>query len=334
MTQIKIIDRAGGGSFHTPALLLSAVLAAALSAGPVAAHGQKKGCSRSASFAVLACRHETMDDYFRSVAVCEHLPDTAERRECKLDARRARGEDLAACAEQRKARFDLCALTGENRYAPDFDPANFVDPNEIGDSVEPNPFFPLVVGNEWVYDDGEETTRVVVTDKIKRIEGVPCRVVNDVVSIDGVPVEDTNDWVAQDLEGNVWYCGEEVKDYETFEDDDPVELELVSIDGSFKAGRDGALPGIWVLAAPQVGDAYRQEADIGNAEDAVEVLSITGDETVPGASCAGNCLVTREFTPLEPGFDARNFYAPGIGAILEIGHDGTRNELIEFTPAE
>jgi hypothetical protein len=85
-----------------------------------------------------------------------------------------------------------------------------------------------------------------------------------------------------------------------------VELELVSIDGSFKTTRDGALPGILIPAAPRVGDAYRQEAGIGNAEDAVEVLSVTGDETVPGASCAGNCLVTREFTPLEPVLDAHN----------------------------
>lgn len=289
------------------------------------------GCSRAAFLAFKACGFETKDDFYRAAAVCENLPRREDRHACKREARASLAEGRKVCDSQAGVRLDLCALTNEGRYAPDFHPSNFVDPEDIGGTEVPNSYFPLIVGNEWVYDNGEETTRVLVTDKVKNIAGVPCRVVNDLVSIEGVPIEDTDDWVAQDLQGNVWYCGEEVKDYETFEGDDPQEPELVSIDGSFKAGRDGALPGIWVLAAPQVGDAYRQEVDLGNAEDAVEVIGIDGSEAVPGAACSGDCLVTREFTPLEPGHDATNYYAPGVGIILEIAADGTRNELVEFT---
>jgi hypothetical protein len=85
---------------------------------------------------------------FRSAAVCESLSEAAERRECALDARHTRSEDLDARAEQRQARTDLCALTGKDRYTPHLDPADFVNPKRIGDDVAPNPFFPLVVGNE------------------------------------------------------------------------------------------------------------------------------------------------------------------------------------------
>ena len=159
-----------------------------------------------------------------------------------------------------------------------------------------------------------------------------CRVVSDVVIEDDVVREDTDDWYAQDISGNVWYCGEEVKDFEIFEGDDPMEPELVSIDGSFKHGRDGDKAGILILANPQVGNAFRQEVSLGNAEDVVEVISIMGTESAPAAECMNNCLVTRDFTPLEPGAEENKYYAPGVGLIVEVSlDDGSRNELVEFT---
>ncbi|MEZ5598950.1 MAG: hypothetical protein R3E84_21685 [Pseudomonadales bacterium] len=39
------------------------------------------------------------------------------------------------------------------------------------------------------------------------------------VKVNDELLEDTNDWMAQDIWGNMWYCGEEVKDYEIFEGD-------------------------------------------------------------------------------------------------------------------
>jgi hypothetical protein len=85
-------------------------------------------------------------------------------------------------------------------------------------------------------------------------------------------------------------------------------------------------------ASPQVGDAYRQEFFLGDAEDLAEVVSVTGDEHAPAASCNGDCVVTREFTPIEPGHEANKHYAPGIGLILETLPDGGREELVKFIP--
>jgi hypothetical protein len=246
--------------------------------------------------------------------------------------RAERQEARALCGEQRDARLDLCGALGEDRYDPDFDPADFVDPLAIGGAVGANPYFPLIPGTRWVYEGGDETVTVTVTDKTKLIEGVTCLVVNDLVEEDGVPIEDTDDWYAQDKGGNVWYCGEIAKNFEVFEGDDPAEAELVDIDGSWKAGRDGAQPGIIMLALPQVGDVYRQEVALGEAEDAARVISTTGSATVPAASCDGDCVVTRDFTPLEPDANERKFYAPGVGLILERDlESGDRVELVEFS---
>lgn len=306
-------------------------------------HEKNAFCTRTARTLQTACGFDVKDDFWLSRANCINVSDGEARRECHKEAKTARKEAREECHEQFEARLELCEAVGESRYDPDFSPERFVDPRQIGITVAENPFFPLIEGNQWVYkstftdEDGtkvSETITVVVTDKTKLIEGVTCRVVNDLVLVDDgdgpVPLEDTNDWYAQDVDGNVWYCGEEVRDFETFDGDEPMEPELVSIDGSFKVGRDYARPGIIMLMAPQVGDVYRQEAAFGDAEDFAEVTNLNASESVPAASCNGDCLVTREGNLLDPGVFADKYYAPGIGTILEV-EDGIRVELIEFT---
>jgi hypothetical protein len=160
---------------------------------------------------------------------------------------------------------------------------------------------------------------------------VQCVVVRDLVSRDGNLAEATDDWYAPAKNGETWYFGEEVKDNETFDGDVPRRPELVSIDGSFKAGRNGDKPGIIFLASPKVGDVYVEEASLGNAEDVTEVLSTTYkfgsgahelDQLVPkdlaAIFCSGDCVVTKNFSLLEPGIFARKYYAPGIGVFLEV----------------
>jgi hypothetical protein len=220
-------------------------------------------------------------------------------------------------------------LVGENRYDPVFDPALLVDPTLIGNGVTPNPYFPLKPGTVWKYGGGGETVLVTVTNKTKLINGVTCPVVTDTVTLGAAVVEDTKDWFGQDLAGNVWYCGEEVKDFETFAGDNPNEAELVTIDGSFKAGRDGDKPGIIMLANPAPGIAYREEFSLGNAKDMAEIVSIT--ENVPGFACNNHCLKTRNFRAIEPGVNEFKFYAPNVGFIFQVNSDGSQLQLVEFT---
>jgi hypothetical protein len=271
------------------------------------------------------------DDYFVATATCLNIADAADREECVADAKEARREGNAACREELDWREDGCDLTGEDRYDPDFDPDSF--DRDFRNPAHPNRYFPLAIGNQWEYRSADQTISVKVLNETKLIEGVRCVVVRDIVREAGQVIEATDDWFAQAKDGTVWYCGEEVKDFETFAGDRPARPELVSIDGSFKAGRDGAKPGIIFLASPARGDVYREEFSLRNAEDISVVLSTTYafgsepelDRFVPRQLarrlCAGDCVVTRNISLLEPGVEARKYYAPGIGVFLEVKPD-------------
>jgi hypothetical protein len=290
-----------------------------------ARNANTRACYHTADAARTACLFEGLDDFWVSAGKCKNFADAEVRKECLQEAREAISEKRAECRAQRAARRDLCDDLGQAPYDPPFDPANFVNPADIGGSVAPNPFLPLIRGRTWVYHSDEEEIRVTVTDAVKLVAGVPCAVVRDIVSENGNLIEDTNDWMAQDLAGNVWYCGEETAEYE---DGFPVSTE-----GSFEAGVDGAKPGILMKAAPAVGDIYRQEFDLGNAEDDAEVIDLAGSANVPvpGASCNGDCLVIQETTALSPDALEHKYYKAGVGLILEHSPEsGSRTELVEI----
>jgi len=326
--------------FSKHAALLVTLLATAVFCDGAA--GAEIGCTAAANASNLACDFAAKDDLFAARAICMDSPDD-DLAACLADADAEFGEVLDECRAIFDVQLEVCEMTEDAAHLPEFGgdfAGNFVDPLQIGISVTPNPWFPLVQGNEWTYEgsfeeDGEvvtETIVVTVLNETKLIDGVTCLVVRDVVTIDDELIEDTDDWFAQDVDGNVWYCGEEVKDYETFEGDEPPLPELVSDDGSFKAGRDGDKGGVLLPRTPIVGELFRQELSVGNAEDIIEILATDGDEVATAASCNGQCLVTYDFSPLDPEANENKYYAPGIGLILEIDmNSGDRVELIEFT---
>lgn len=300
-------------------------------------------CTNTSNLLKSSCSFDVHDDFYKSLADCTNFSEKSDRRACRKEARAERREGSKECRDIFRARKQLCASTGEEPYDPEFgeDYAdNFVDPLEIGLSVTPNAYFPLVNGYQWVYqaegvdEDDEpftETITVTVTDKTKLIDGVTCLVVTDTVFVNGELIEDTDDWYAQDHQGNVWYCGEIAENYETFDGDSPDDAELTDIDGSWKAGRSGAKAGISLPAYPIVGEIIRQEVLWREAEDVIEIDSVTGSETSPVESCNGTCLVTRDFTPLEPGAEEMKYYSPGVGLIVETNPEtNERLELIEF----
>jgi hypothetical protein len=193
-----------------------------------------------------------------------------------------------------------------------------------------HPFWPMAPGSRWVYretdaDGTEQQVEVTVTDKTRDILGIPATEVHDLVTEDGEPVEDTLDWYAQDSLGNLWYLGEDTKEYENG--------EVVSTEGSWEAGVDGAQAGIILPADPQVGMAYRQEYYAGQAEDAAEILSLDAHVEVPFGTF-DNMLETRDFTPLEPDVEEHKFYARGVGPVeVRQTSGGSSHEvLLTFEP--
>ena len=161
-------------------------------------------------------------------------------------------------------------------------------------------------GSRWVYretdaEGAKMRVEVTVTPKTKKIaNGVEARVVHDLVTEKGQPVENTYDWYAQDSDGNLWYMGEDTKEYENG--------KVTSTAGSWEAGVDGAQPGIALPADPKPGLSYRQEYYAGEAEDNGEIVSLDEQAEVP-AGFYKPALMTKDTTPIEPKVLEFKFYA-------------------------
>jgi hypothetical protein len=134
--------------------------------------------------------------------------------------------------------------------------------------------------------------------------------------------ENTLDWYAQDDNGNVWYVGEWTEEYSCDDHNDP---DCVSTEGSWKT------------------------AD--HAEDLAKVLrvnarvNLTFNETNPteiNPGEYGDCLKTKEWSPLEIGVVEHKYYCDGLFLLGNELQGGTvRTELVdiidgpppgEFTP--
>jgi hypothetical protein len=200
-----------------------------------------------------------------------------------------------------------------------------LDPADFSTEIT-NPYWPMAPGDCLIYretGDGGAARRVVVTvtPDTKTIMGIDARVVHDVVSEDGQVIEDTFDWYAQDADGNLWYLGEDTKEYENG--------KLKTTEGSWEAGVDGAQPGIIVPAQPEPGMSYREEYYKGHAEDGASVLTLDALAKVPYGTY-DNLLQTRNYSGIEPDVVEEKFYASGIGPVLEVTISGGvgRAELV------
>jgi hypothetical protein len=186
-----------------------------------------------------------------------------------------------------------------------------------------NPFFPLQPGTTFIYKGRKEASKqrdeFAVTDRTVIIDGVTCRVVHDKVFMHGVLQEDTFDYFAQDVEGNVWYFGEDTEELDS-------KGRVVSTAGTWRAGVDGAQPGVIMEAHPKVNDHYFQEVAAPIAQDEAIVLNLHEIVAVPFGKFT-NCLQTKEFTQLEPGNVEHKFYARGVGFILGVVVKGGKERL-------
>jgi len=188
-----------------------------------------------------------------------------------------------------------------------------------------NPWFPLVPGTTFVYrgvKDGKSARDVfTVTHAAKTIQGVRCTAVQDRLYLAGRLEERTTDWYAQDSRGNVWYFGESTAELDRAG-------HVTSTEGTWQAGRDGAQAGIYMTARPTVGQSRRQEYYKGHAEDHFSVLSLRAPISVPYVR-SNRALLTKEWTPLEPGTLDHKYYLRGIGEVKEVTVKGP-TELAEL----
>ena len=174
-----------------------------------------------------------------------------------------------------------------------------------------NPLFPLVVGSQIVLE--EKGVRVVITtlDETESItftsrDGdtipVTARVVEEREFEDGELVEVSRNFFARCVEtSDVFYFGEEV---------DPPE-------GSWRAGVDGAQPGIVMPGTFLLGARYFQEQAPGIAMDRAEHIQMDL-EIHTDAGDFEDCVLVEETSPLEHGTSTKK-YCPGVGLVFDDG---------------
>ncbi len=285
-------------------------------APPTAALANPSICHATASAARQAARRDAQAEYWIAIANCLNAPDSSH---CEHDAAQAREEAFKLADDQYHSRLDACGMLGQGAYDPGIVAGDF-------STTIDNAFNPLVPGRTLVYEqhgaNGVEHDEVTTLAETIDVDGVQCRKVHDVVTLDGVLEEDALDLFAQQSNGDVWYFAEVSQSF--------ADGLLDNIDGSWRTGKDGAKPGIIMLSNPQLGDVYRQEFLIGEAEDIAKIVATDETVTVP-AGTFQHCLKTREWSPIEPDQIEFKYYAAGIGVVLEVTADtGERLELVQI----
>ena len=280
-------------------------------------------CGKTTQQLLGACKLEVRMDAQVESAKCLNLDDPQASAVCMDAVEDAHDIAFEECATVRVGRDQVCAMLGNGPYDPVIDPANFV-------AGITNRYTPFPVGAFRVYEKrnaaGVQRIRIEVLPETREIMGVTVTTLRDTVTQNGVLIEDTKDWLAQDRQGNVWYMGEIVQNFE--------DGLLANLDGSFEAGKAGAKAGFWTTGAPQVGDFYRQEWALSVAEDVVEVLSLDARDTnVPfSQNGTGPILKVKATTPMSPVVEYK-YYVPGIGFALEVKPaTGERLELVDYGP--
>ena len=211
--------------------------------------------------------------------------------------------------------------------ADTYDPV--VNPADFATKID-NPFFAMPVGKKMFFekrtDEGLERIEITITGEKRKIMGVDTFVYLDREFLNGELTEETRDYIAQDKDGNVWYFGEDVSNYENGKFKDNA--------GAWIAGVDGAKPGYWIKARHVVGDEYRQEFYKGKAEDMAKVVAV-GLTVTTSLGTFKNCTKTYDWTPLDPESKEHKYYCPSAGGLVLIENitDGERVELkkVELT---
>ena len=145
-TGSKKIERSGCGGRWALGLGLALALA------PASADAKARVCTQTASAQLDACKSEVKDDFFSARARCLNESDDAAREACFDEAKVEKQDGTEECSEQRSARRELCGELGEEPLRPVLRPCRLRRPTSRPHA--PNPFFPLAIGNTWVYEGG------------------------------------------------------------------------------------------------------------------------------------------------------------------------------------
>jgi hypothetical protein len=188
-----------------------------------------------------------------------------------------------------------------------------------------NPYLSLRPGRQQVLEGEEDGTEIraevtmlheTETIHFTTAKGKPLTVVARVMEErefeDGEIAEVSRNWVARCVQtSNIFYFGEEVDDYE-----DGV---LVGHEGEWRAGVDGAQPGLLMPGSFLLGARYFQEQAPDVAEDRAENARQGFAVAVP-AGIFGECVQLDETNPVDDPSGKEvdvKVFCPGVGIVKD-----------------
>jgi hypothetical protein len=185
--------------------------------------------------------------------------------------------------------------------------------------------FPLKRVRQMLFKGREDDVAIRVESRVRdtrvRVAGVRATAVDVEEREDGVLVERATDYYAQDRKGNVWYLGERVDNIENG--------RVVDHDGQWIAGRKGARRGLFLPAAPRIGQSFRQTRAPGVSKDRSTVVSLDARVSTAAGRFTG-CLKTRDTDLMSRRRRAEHkYYCPDVGLVRERQTDGTV-DLVKF----
>lgn len=183
-----------------------------------------------------------------------------------------------------------------------------------------NTYFNLNPGHRLVLEGENLVVQITVLRAKKKITfrengeriTVRCRVIEEREWVDGELVEVSRNFFARcKRTGNVYYFGENVDNYE--------DGEIVDHEGSWRAGRNGAKPGLIMPSVFLLGAKYMQEiAEEDEALDRARHAEMGITFETP-AGTFENCIKIVETSEVEPGEKSIKIYAPNVGMIFDDG---------------
>jgi hypothetical protein len=191
-----------------------------------------------------------------------------------------------------------------------------------------NPYYPLVVGlvvelaGEGEGDEAgiHVTVKREVLEETRTVMGVETHVLRHETKFDGVLHEVALNFYVEASDGTVCYFGEDVEFYDDMG-------TFANTDGTWKAGEDGALPGVIMPAEPMLGDAYYQEFAQGIALDMGKITRVDLATVIEGQSYdAIQIMDTNPIDDEDPCVEEEKRYALGIGEVKD-----TVLEVVSFT---
>lgn len=153
-------------------------------------------------------------------------------------------------------------------------------------------------------------TRVVTLRDDGETRNITTRVVREVERVDGDLAEISRNFVAECTgTQDIYYFGEEVDIYE--------DGKVVSHEGAWLAGRNGAEPGIIMPGgAFLLGSRYFQEIAPRVALDRAEHIGVDLEVEVP-AGTFDDCVKVRETSPIDATATSTKIYCPGTGLVID-----------------